>query len=234
MGNPYESYDGPKYPADTPRGHAKIEFAALQARALLEFAIEDQLPGEEILWRFCDFRIPVGPESYGLRYDVHEQLPDGELARTSFSPEQKCFEIVFSEATFKDLSELDPSEPWRHCRARFSLYHELGHVFLHPHEVKRIGEIPMLGNALRRQSKQLRPFEDVEWQANNFSAAIQAPALRMKALKGEGRLTLEVMMEEFQLSRIACATRFKTFTNYEEKLLRASWKAKAPGSPPRG
>ena len=226
-------YSGPKYPADRPRGYAKIEQATLRARQRLGFSPTNSVPGESILWRFKDITIPIGGTEYPLTWDVQDRLPENELARASFETNEQSFVVTFSKETYEFLEAEDWSS--QHCRARFSLCHELGHVFLHSNEVKRLGEIPVLGSALLRAGyRGLKPFQDAEWQANVFAAAFQCPALGLKALEDRKRLTLQEVQDTFQLSRTAAARRLKTYHDRREELLKASWIAKALGRQPQG
>lgn len=98
--------------------------------------------------------------------------------------------IQISSATYRHLEKGDP-------QAKFTVAHEFGHMRLHAQHTK----------GLFAPRSQLRPFEDPEWQANAFSAAILMPYPTMKRLFEEDRMSVEETREIYQVSWAAAQRR---------------------------
>lgn len=76
---------------------------------------------------------------------------------------------------------------------RFTIAHELGHLFLHAN-----------GVALARTSNEdLKPYEDTEWQADQFAAELLMPFDEVVKLKSP-----EEIAKKFKVSMAAAKTRF--------------------------
>ena len=115
---------------------------------------------------------------------------------------------------------LSASTNSRILRARFSLSHEVGHVVLHPGELIRLSRIPHREAALARGASAPYPvYQDTEWQANAFSAALLMPAQGLYALEQQGVLTSVTIQERFQVSSAAAAIRLKNYQQRSHELL---------------
>lgn len=82
-------------------------------------------------------------------------------------------------------------------RARATFAHELGHAILHGRELRRLergretGAITL--NRVRR--RELRPFEDPEWQAWAFAGCILAPRRAIQMVKARNMVALTLTFE---------------------------------------
>lgn len=125
-------------------------------------------------------------EQFGISYDVMEDdlLPPGVEA--SCLPERR--EITISATTYNGVIRNDG-------RARFTVFHELGHLLLaHSRAFHRgLTERPEF-------------FENSEWQADQFAAEMLMPidVIRRKNLVEAGEL-----QREFKVSYSAAAKRLK-------------------------
>jgi hypothetical protein len=97
----------------------------------------------------------------GFRFEI-EELPENYEGYTDIINRK----LVLSEITYENLLKNVP-------RARFTAAHELGHVFLHGDQprLKRFNE----QNSLKYNRTELLPYEDPEWQANEFAASLLIP-----------------------------------------------------------
>lgn len=100
--------------------------------------------------------------------------------------------IQLPNATYKRLEKGDP-------QARFTVAHEFGHAQLHGKE-QALGTFPFRNHVTFAQRSRIRAFEDPEWQANTFAAAILMPIQAMRFLHYQGKMTSNHVMEIFQVS----------------------------------
>lgn len=76
-------------------------------------------------------------------------------------------------------------------RARFTIAHEFGHLFMHK------------GVALNRGDGNHKPYEDSEWQANQFATELLAP------LEGCVGLDVNEIMQKYQIGYKCTCLRYK-------------------------
>lgn len=100
--------------------------------------------------------------------------------------------IELSNATYKRLERNDP-------QARFTAAHEMGHAFLHANETA-LGTFPFRHSLTTAPRSKLRPYEDPEWQANSFAAAVLMPLQSMRLLHDQGKMHFLHVMKIFQVS----------------------------------
>lgn len=207
----------PKFPADIPRGHAKLERAAAAARRLVGLALTDPVDPFDVLVGLRGMRLRAGGAVYPLDYHVGE-LASGVEAKTHFRGDapplrESSVEIMMSNKTFADLEA-------GHPRALFSLLHELGHAVLHTNEVVRLSAIPHETAALLRgRFTDLKPYEDVEWQANVFASCYLMPALLLANLEVKGQLCPESLCQWYGASKESATARVSTFRQRRQELM---------------
>lgn len=210
---------GPKYLADTPRGYAKLELAAIRARRLLGVAPNEPLRADAVLSGMRKITIRVQQMLLHVDYHVAD-LAAGVLAETRLVSEypggrkrEPTLEVALSTQTFAELERGNP-------RALFSLVHELGHVLLHCREVVRLSSIPHETAALLRGNYVSIPFyKDVEWQANGFAAACLMPATVLEAFDQTGRLSVDNLVGFLNVSRKSAGIRINVFRERRVALL---------------
>jgi hypothetical protein len=95
-------------------------------------------------------------------------------------------------STYKKLEKGDP-------QARFTAAHEFGHAQLHGKD-QALGTFPFRDHITFAYRSRIRAFEDPEWQANSFAAAILMPIKTMRVLHDQGNLTSNCVMEIFKVS----------------------------------
>ena len=204
-----------KYPAIHKRGYQRIEKIAKGVRKTLGFDLTGRLPGLKIFNSLGQYRVSLDSgQSIKMTYDVQDLEP-GIEAEARY--ELHCGElvVVLTEETYVDLENDVP-------RARFSLFHEIGHAVMHPNELVKLSRIPRNLAALHRGGfTHLRPFENVEWQANAFAAALSMPALGLERLLKVDRLEAGFVQEEFQASATSAAIRIDNFQQRRKELLDA-------------
>ena len=100
-------------------------------------------------------------------------------------------------------------------RSRFTACHEIGHLILHSSTRLTFTEADQLGMLYRRKD-QIRPYEDPEWQANAFSAALLMPAPAVETLVTRVGFDVSAMSETFLVSYSAAEIRL-------EKLIEKGW-----------
>ena len=98
--------------------------------------------------------------------------------------------IQLSQSTYRRLEKGDP-------QAKFTVAHEFGHACLHA----------AYTSAVFTQRSKLRAFEDPEWQANAFSAALLMPLASLRVLSREKPLAPEELMETYKVSWSAAKKR---------------------------
>ena len=99
--------------------------------------------------------------------------------------------IILRADTYDALC--DVSDP-KHCRARFTVAHEIGHLILHE------------GFALARGAVRHKHYEDSEWQADTFSAELLMPSHMCK------ELSIQEIQAKFVVSYTAAKNKFETLS----------------------
>jgi hypothetical protein len=160
-----------------------------------------------------DHAVTCNGRSIPLTNDVVE-LPAGVEGRTRFNVEQQRLFIQLSTETYVGLTVHEG-------RARFTLFHEISHAYLHVRELLRLAELPHDEAALLRAGSHPN-YYDSEWQANATSAAILMPAEGLAALEQrDGELTLENVVTTFNVSAISAEIRINIFNERRADLLAA-------------
>lgn len=104
------------------------------------------------------------------------------MTEAAVLPDKKLMHI--REDVYNALHSNDP-------RARFTIAHEFGHLFMHK------------GVALNRGDGNHKAYEDSEWQANYFAAELLAP------LDGCVGLSIDEIMKKYNISYQCAALRYK-------------------------
>lgn len=117
-----------------------------------------------------------------VRDDAHKELGAVEALTV---PEQLL--IVLTEATYAKAIQND-------SRTRFTIFHELGHLVLsHSKTLHRSGP------------ENVKPFQDSEWQADQFAAEITMPIELIKRHQLNSAIAIQ---ELFEVSAGAAETRY--------------------------
>lgn len=143
-------------------------------------------------------------------------LPRGVEGETRFDDDSGKIRVVLAEATYDRLEEDEP-------RARFSLAHELGHAIVHARKLREMREIPHDVPALRKgEVPRHRYFEDSEWQADAFGAALLMPAAGLAELEAH-RITLTpaLVARHFGVSPEAARYRLDNYRSRRVELTKA-------------
>ncbi|WII72169.1 ImmA/IrrE family metallo-endopeptidase [Bdellovibrio sp. 22V] len=114
-------------------------------------------------------------------------------------------EIELPLASYNRLEKGDP-------QGRFTAAHEFGHMILHGQSNAVGGKYPSRENVTFARRSQLRAFEDPEWQANTFAAAVLMPYPMMKQLFKTGKMDVQTVIEAFKVSKTAAEIRVKKLT----------------------
>ncbi|HFF2591154.1 ImmA/IrrE family metallo-endopeptidase [Acinetobacter baumannii] len=168
-----------------PLSTVKINRVAINCRKKL-FGVDesDSIDLWDLVERFL-------PEKLGINYDIREVelMKDIEAA---VNPDKG--ELIIREDVYLALTDSSHSA---HGRARFTIAHELGHLFLHE------------GITLNRQVKikDHKVYEDSEWQADTFASELLMPSLICHGL------TIEEIQKKFIVSYAAAQIKFEKLNN---------------------
>lgn len=207
-----------RIPTDIAHSYRTLERTAAAVRVSLGFDPTERLPVRECMGRLSRLEVVVGPEVLAVAYGVR-QLRRGVEGTTYFDPAAKRLEIDLSIETYRALM----ASPWEEARARFSFFHELGHAVLHGSQLQQISKMAEAELQARLEAPPILPVcRDPEWQANAFASALMMPAAGLELLARAGRLSVEVVRREFQVSRSAAGVRLDIFWERRPELL-AIW-----------
>ena len=126
---------------------------------------------------------PASREEIGNRAGATDPQGDGEIC------------ILVSEDVWDALEEPAPASHF----ARTTACHEIGHAVLHVPALRRR---LLLKDALSRiQRRNLRAYEDPEWQAWMFAGAILMPSVTLRMLQGQHKsLTPDLVGQTYEIS----------------------------------
>jgi hypothetical protein len=197
-------------------GHAAIERLARQVRRRLlpNLLVAQALPGIKLFEWLDDHSVRVGGRQVRLNYEVGE-LPGSVAGEACYFRKSDTFIVKLSRETYHALCRDDP-------RARFSLAHELGHIYLHARMLMRMARIPHTAAALLRATEPPYPvFWDTEWQADSFAAALLMPAEALEELFNHNPSSLMVhhVRAWFNVSSQAARIRCENFLKRRDELL---------------
>ncbi|MBY0314421.1 MAG: ImmA/IrrE family metallo-endopeptidase [Bdellovibrionales bacterium] len=108
----------------------------------------------------------------------------------------------FIEIPLATYNQLEKGVP----RARFTIAHECGHAKIHGKQAQ-MGTFASSENIQFARRSELRPFEDPEWQADTFAAAVLMPWQTMRMLYERGEMNVQTVMSVFQVSQAAASRR---------------------------
>jgi hypothetical protein len=192
--------------------YREIERAASGMRRVLGIPEKAMIPlGTRLFESLEQYQCEVDGNSYSLSYSVSTVVLTE--AQAAMDVENGDLVVILSEETYGGLEQDDP-------RARFSLCHELGHVRFHVPELMKLSRMPHTDTALLRGRVQPHAaYEDTEWQANAFAAALLMPAAALRDLERAGRLNSGIVRREFGVSFTAAETRVDVYQGRKRFLL---------------
>jgi hypothetical protein len=164
-----------------PLSAVKINRVAINCRRKL-FDVDEDEPID--LWDLVERFLP---SKLGINYDIREVDVMKEV-EAAVNPDKG--ELIIREDVYLALT--DPTS-YAHGRARFTIAHELGHLFLHE------------GITLNRQIKikDHKVYEDSEWQADTFASELLMPSYMCEGL------SVEEIQEKFIVSYAAAQIKFE-------------------------
>lgn len=192
------------------RSYADIEEEAYAVSVGLGYSGDRPIRGVELFESLGGYGAGDS-EQIPLEYHV-EDLPLGVEAETRFIQNNGLgvIEIVLGSKTYDCLEGQQP-------RARFSLAHEIGHAALHT--------VELIEGALSRAQEpavvdeDIPAYMDMEWQANAFASALLMPAMALVKLDTAGRLCVEVVCEDFGVSKTSARIRLDIFAKKRNQLI---------------
>lgn len=116
---------------------------------------------------------------FGFHYSVQD-LPSGISGTTDFDPDRK--ELILSANTYEQLLEEDG-------RARFTVLHEAGHIFLHKDYMSTLSTTR---SGLKLNRSMIPAYQDPEWQANYFAGAVMLPRHHIIKLISQGKFPQDI------------------------------------------
>lgn len=201
-----------RYRALRAESYSSLEKKAESVRRVLGFDLEGKIPGLSLFEALDNYS--VGGGDIGLRYAI-EELEAGIEAEARYESGERAIVVSLSPRTYEGLEADQP-------RARFTVFHEIGHAVLHGPLLIQLSRIPrdQVRALARSENLARRSCEDVEWQANAFAAALAMPAKGLERLARSGALTADRVAMEFNMSLAAARNRTKTFEERRFELLR--------------
>lgn len=205
------------FEADREYYYWQLEKLASELRRELApgMAFTEALPGPELYDALDKETVEADGREVILRTDT-QVLPRGTLGETYYDRRNDRLMLVLSEDTYLGLESDDG-------RARFSFFHEIGHVALHPELLLRIAHIHREEAALQRAMAAPYPrYRDTEFQANYMAAALLIPAIGLEELSNGGTefLLASDVMRRFKVSRTTAEHRLENFYESRMNLLR--------------
>ena len=141
---------------------------------------------------------------------------NGSEGYAKYDGDRCVIEILASPETYDWLEKGYP-------RGRFFVAHELGHCLLHTDQLVRVAQMPTAQQeALHRGGQEVahKAYEDTEWQANAFAAALLMPARGLLILEQKhGDLSSSIIAEHFHVSAEAADYRLEVYVDRKEQLL---------------
>jgi len=202
------------YPAHRARSCADIERLAAGVRTALKLKCSEPLHGRKLFESLGGYKVEFQGREIPLSYHVEELEPTVE-AEARYLPDSGEIEVCLSLPTYLSLVDEVP-------RARFSLFHEIGHAVMHPGELTQLSRIDRRRAALMRGALPPVPaYRDAEWQANYFAAALAVPARGLDDLRSEGCLNEASVKSIFRVSGPCARRRIRDFERRRGVLLRA-------------
>ncbi len=196
------------FKAEKGRRRSSVERIAQGLRNKMNLSPTDPLPGVELFEMLDEFAVVFNGRRFPLNY-ASRDLPSGVEAQAQYNAKEDVIDIVVPEATYFELEARVP-------RARFSLAHELGHVFLHTGELLRLARSPHADAAMLRGKRFDYPvYYDTEWQADTFAASLLMPGRGLVALQEQrGHLSEALIQSHFGVSRASAEIRVRMLTEH--------------------
>lgn len=202
------------YPAGFGMSYSKLELAAtlVRSKVLPDVGLLSPLPALRVFERLEKYYVELGGQRVPLEHAVNV-LPSGIEAMTLYDAVSGKIVLVLSEETYERLEADQP-------RAIQTFFHELGHAVLHATLLKKMGTMPHFKAALMRGPVPSHPhYEDTEWMADSFAAAIRVPAAGLRQLELAGLLDHPTVCNTFNVSGEAARIRLEVYTKYKQKLI---------------
>lgn len=142
-------------------------------------------------------------EVTGFDLHVEDNFPAETLGQTDFN--QK--EIILASTTYELLHQEDG-------RARFTVGHEIGHVYIHaPFVFDCIFENR---RTVKLNRSEIETFKDPDWQAEVFASAILMPTNHISRLIRSG-VDADFVARTFKVSRAAAKKRIEKYLRFRKK-----------------
>lgn len=202
--------------AGFPMSYRALEQEATRVRQIIvpDVGWLDPIPGLELFEGLRKYGVPVQGRHLPLNYEVRD-LPPGTEAQTEYDARKGCISITLSAKAYASLEDENP-------RAIHTLAHEIGHAVLHHGLLFRLHTMPHHQRAalMRAPAPSHRHFEDTEWMADSFAAALRTPARSLHALEQSGMLTEAVIQRMFKVSALAAQIRLEVYHRRKNDLLK--------------
>jgi hypothetical protein len=196
-----------------PLGHLEIERAAADVRCAFDLDPLMPIPGWQLFEHIGQLSVVAGSEKVPVSYGVEESLPTNALACAIYDEKANEISLVLSAQSYDDLERRNG------YRARFSVAHEIGHAKLHAERLIQITRIDHTRRAMLRTTTYDTPlFQDSEWQANNFAAALLMPAPGLECLLLQHKLQPSRIQRMYRVSFTSAKRRIGTFKHHRREL----------------
>lgn len=186
--------------------------ATVRSKTIPHVSLTGAVPSIALFQGLRQFWVSTAAGPVRLDYEVADMPPAIE-GQTYFDKDEKRIVIALSAPTYRALEDETP-------RARFSVCHELGHAVLHPNIVIQKASMPHVKPSLQRVRTEHPSYEDTEWQANAFAAAMLMPAKGLdRLMRQHGQLTESELQMVYGVSLQAAEIRLSLFKSKRSVLL---------------
>lgn len=162
-------------------------------------SIEEPIPVDRI------FELYI-PERTGIRTMYTELDKFGITNAEGYTNARQRLSIV-------DQSLADDFTPTGSRRFRSTVGHETGHCMLHVNLERWQQSLHIVGEGMKRERGDLKPYEDPEWQAWRFCQALCMPAAAVKKMVeryGIGEEGIQALVARFDMNRLFVRARLRS------------------------
>ena len=199
--------------ADRGYSYQGLEKVAASARKRLGYSPTEVIDPLQ-LFSDLDFKVEDGT---GRKIPIRGGVTDLDESEgfAKYDKKRRIIEILASPKTYEWLENGYP-------RGGYFVAHELGHCLLHTDQLVRLAKMPEAQQAALHRGREKfghKAFQDTEWQANAFAAALLMPARGLLALERCDELSPDIIAEHFHVSDEAATYRLDSYHKRKNQLI---------------
>ncbi len=177
-----------KVPVVRPVGRAKIELDSI--RLLQQVQPDALLSVEPVdIELIFDVNLPILYPGLKTGYVDLSHMGMGVLGYTGYIDNRK---VSYVDKKLYDATLEEPYDSPVVRRFRATVAHEISHCYYHLPYLTQFASLTNAGGLMRRQRKDIKAYEDPEWQAWEQAGALLMPKARMEDLIKRGLSKYEI------------------------------------------